>query len=213
MSVHKQSHLPTEPPPAVTEALRSRLAGKELDAFGAVFAVRKTAQQMTNAITEWMADSAASPARFQILVRLWAAQGGGVPHKEIVAGLGVTRATVSGLMTALERDGLVTSAVDRGDRRNLLASLTPRGNAVVEKALEANTARLRAATTDLSSDELTTLTTLLQRISQGFAKSADAAARHHQDADEEGPGAARTNTARRRLKNERKRAPTAGTTA
>jgi len=42
-----------------------------------------------------------------------------IPPLAIVAALGVTRATVSGLMAALERDGLVKSAVGRHDRRNL----------------------------------------------------------------------------------------------
>jgi DNA-binding MarR family transcriptional regulator len=178
MNARKPSQLPSEPPPAVTEALRNRLSGRELEAFGAVFAVRTTAQLMANAITEWMANLAGSPARFQILMLLWAASGRGVPHKEIVAAHGVTRATVSGLMAALERDGLVTSAVASDDRRNLLARLTPKGEATVEKALEINKARLRAAFTALSSDEVTTLTTLLQRVRQGFAVSAVAAEGH-----------------------------------
>jgi DNA-binding MarR family transcriptional regulator len=35
-------------------------------------------------------------------------------------------------MTSLERDGLVKSTVDRDDRRNLVATLTSRGRAIVE---------------------------------------------------------------------------------
>jgi DNA-binding MarR family transcriptional regulator len=72
---------------------------------------------------------------------LWTARERGVPHKEIVAALRVTRATVSGLMVALERDRLVTSAVASDDRRNLLASLTRKGEVVVKKAIETNLAR------------------------------------------------------------------------
>jgi DNA-binding MarR family transcriptional regulator len=158
-------------------ALRNRFSGREQQAFGAIFVIRTTAQQMDNAVTEWMADSAGTPGRLQILMLLWAAQGSGagsgVPHKEIVAALRVTRATVSGLMAALERDGLVTSAVASDDRRNLLASLTRKGEAIVEKAIETNGARLLRAFTALSSDELTTLTTLLERVRQGFSVSAD----------------------------------------
>jgi DNA-binding MarR family transcriptional regulator len=168
MSARKPSLLPPEPPPVVAEALRGRLTAPEEQVLSAVFAVRMTAQQMDNTISGWMVASVGSPARFLILMRLWAASGGGVPHKEIVASLGVTRATVSGLMAGLERDGLVTSAVARDDRRNLLASLTPKGEAIVEKTFEANKARLRAAFAGLSSDELTTLTTLLQRFRQGI---------------------------------------------
>jgi DNA-binding MarR family transcriptional regulator len=169
MSPRKLSELLPEPPPTVAEALCNRLSGRELEALGAVFVVRATAQHMDNAITGWMADTAASPARFQILMLVWAATGRGVPHKEIVTALGVSRATVSGLMAGLERDGLVTSAVANDDRRNLLASLTPRGEAMVEGAVEVNKVRLRAAFAGLSSDEVTTLTTLLQRVRQGFA--------------------------------------------
>jgi DNA-binding MarR family transcriptional regulator len=189
------------------EALRGRLSGRELEAFGAVFEVRATALMLDNAITECMADTAASPARFQILAMLWAAKGRPVPHKEIVAALGVTRATVSELMAALERDGLLRSVVASDDRRNLLASLTPRGNAVVEEAVETNTARLSGAFAALSVDELAMLTTLLQRVRQSFASVLAAAP--HQDGskdDERGaeaetqaaPGGAKTRSRRAR---------------
>jgi DNA-binding MarR family transcriptional regulator len=160
--------LPPEPPPTVMEALRHRLTGRNLPALEAVFALRMTAQQVDNTITEWMADTAGTPARFQILTLIWASGAGGVPHREIVKALEVTRATVSGLMGALERDGLVKSTVDRNDRRNLIATLTPRGRAIVEKAIDSNAKPLRAAFAILSVDELETLTSLLQRLRQGF---------------------------------------------
>jgi DNA-binding MarR family transcriptional regulator len=191
VSARKPSQLPSEPPPGVMAALRNRLSGRERQTFGALFVVRATAQQIDNVVTEWMAESAATPARFQILMLLWAAKGRGVPHKEIVAALGVTRATVSGLMAALERDGLATSAVASDDRRNLLASLTPKGEAIVERAIETNGARLRTAFTALSSDELTTLTTLLERLRQSFSVSADVTKRRDRGRDSKSRRASR----------------------
>ena len=149
-------------------ALRKRFTGQSLPALDVVFALRMTARQLDNAITEWMADTAGTPARFQILVLLWASEASGVPHKEIVKAMEVTRATVSGLMTGLERDGLVTSTVDRDDRRNLIASLTPKGLAIVEKAIDSNATPMRAALAPLSANELKTLRSLLQRLRQGF---------------------------------------------
>jgi DNA-binding MarR family transcriptional regulator len=160
--------LPAEPPPTVKQALRKRLAWQDLPALDVVFTLRMTAQQVDNVVTEWMADTAGTPARFQILGLLWASGAGGVPHKEIVKALEVTRATVSGLMTSLERDGLVKSAVDRDDRRNQNASLTSRGRAIFEKSIDTNLASLRAAFATLSADEQATLTSLLQRLRQGF---------------------------------------------
>ncbi len=159
--------LPVEPPPTVREALVKRF-GPDLPALDVVFALRMTAQQVDNAITEWMADTAGTPARFQILGRLWASGAGGVPHKEIVKALEVTRATVSGLMASLERDGLVKSTVDRDDRRNLIATLTSRGRAIFEKSIDPNFASLRAALAPLSADEMEMLMSLLQRLRRGF---------------------------------------------
>jgi hypothetical protein len=44
------------------------------------------------------------------MVLPWASEAGGVPHKEIVKALEVTRATVSGPMPGLERDGVANSS-------------------------------------------------------------------------------------------------------
>jgi len=172
MAPRSPHRLPPEPPPSVVEALRKRLTAGDLAALNVVIALRKAAQQAENSITNWMAGTIGSAARFQILGLLLASEEGGVPHKEIVAALGVTRATVSGLMAALERDGLVTSSVDSDDRRNLIANLTSRGRTMIEKAVEANAARLRVALAPLSADDITTFTALLQRVRQGFATSA-----------------------------------------
>lgn len=145
--------------------------------LGTVFTVRSTAQLMDNTVSEWMADSAASPARFQILAQLWAAKGRGLPQKEIAAAMGVTRATVSGLMAALERDGLVTSTVASDDRRSLLASLTRKGETTVERAIETCRGRLRTALITFSPEELATLTGLLERVRQSFSVREDGGGR------------------------------------
>jgi DNA-binding MarR family transcriptional regulator len=171
----RTSHrLPPAPPPAVMEQVRRHLSRPEVQVLEALFAFRTTAQQLDNTITEWLEGTVGSPARLQILTLLWAARGSGIPHKEIVAALGVTRATVSGLMAALEREGLVKSSASLDDRRNLLATLTSKGKAVTGKAVEANTSRLRAAFASLSSAELTTFTAMLQRVREGFAGSVNA---------------------------------------
>ena len=177
MTTPTPPRLPPALPPAVMKAIRKRLSRREMQAVETVFALRTTAQQVDNAITEWFAGTAGSPARYQILMMLWAAGGNGVPHKDIVAAMGVTRATVSGLMTALEREGLVKSSADGDDRRQLLANLTSRGEAVISKAQEVNTNRLRPVVASLSSAELTTLTALLHRFREGFAAGANATER------------------------------------
>jgi DNA-binding MarR family transcriptional regulator len=157
------------PPPAVMEEIRKRLSEREVQELEALFALRATAQQVDNALSEWMTDTVGSFARYKILMALWVTKEKAVPHKDIVAAMGVTRATVSGLMAALEREGFVKSYMDRDDRRKLIARLTTRGEEVISKAFVVNAARFRAVFGSLSSAELTNLTALLHRVREGFA--------------------------------------------
>ena len=161
-----RTQLPSELPPTILEALRKRLSERDLQVIGVVFRLRTTSRQVDNLVTEWFAGTAGSPARFQILSLLWATGGRGVPHKEIIAALKVTGATVSEQMAGLARDGLVRSTVDRNDRRNLIAKLTTKGQVAIDRMLEVVANRLRATFAPLSADELTTFMTLLQKVRQ-----------------------------------------------
>jgi DNA-binding MarR family transcriptional regulator len=156
-------------PPAVLEKIRSRLSQREMQGLEAMFALRAAAQQVDYALSGWMADTAGSFARYQILMALWATAGKGIAHKEIVAAMRVTPATVSGLMTALEREGLVRSDGDPADRRKSIARLTNRGEAVVEKAFNASSAGLRDALAPFSAAELKSLSVMLRRFREAFA--------------------------------------------
>jgi DNA-binding MarR family transcriptional regulator len=64
--------------------------------------------------------------------------------------MGVTRATVSGLMTALERDGLMKSYSDEEDRRKLIVRLTAKGEATIRRAFETSLVHFRAALASFS---------------------------------------------------------------
>ena len=173
MSVRKPVERPLGPPPAVMQKIRQHLSEPELQGLGTVFILRATAQHVDNAISEWMAGSVGSVARYQILMALWASKRKGISHKHIVEAMGVTRATVSGLMTALERDSLVKSRVDCEDRRKLIARLTSKGEAVIKKRHELNLVKFRAVFSSFTSEELSSLTTLLHRFREAFAAPAE----------------------------------------
>lgn len=168
MITRTRSSLPPAPPPAIMAELRRRFPARELRPLEAMIALRTASQQADNALIGWLEDIAGSPSRLHIMVLLLAAKGRTVPHKEIIAALRVTRATVSGLMAGLEREGLVRSSTDRDDRRQLLASLTPKGEAVIGEALDVNSARLRAVFHVLSATELKRFTAMLQRVREAF---------------------------------------------
>jgi DNA-binding MarR family transcriptional regulator len=165
------------PPTHVQEALRRRLPAHKARQLETIFLLRATAQQVENAVSEWLAGTAGSPARFQALILLWSAGGRPTPHQEIIAALRVKRATVSALMFALEQDGLVKSVPDTQDRRRLLASLTPKGEKVIAEAMDLNAARVAEVMRDLSPEDLETLQRLLRRLGQDVARMSGGAGR------------------------------------
>lgn len=111
-----------------------------------------------------------SHGRFGVLLQLW-----GSCHEESCAGLtpaeiadrtGVTRATMTGLVDTLERDGFVRRAADTSDRRMMRVALTPRGRSFLEELLPGHFERMAALMAPLSVGERKTLVTLLNKVLQ-----------------------------------------------
>ena len=83
---------------------------------------------------------------------------------ELAEHAGVTRATMTGLIDTLERDGLVTRTPDPTDRRMMSVSLTPHGVNRLQEILPAHFKRMSALVSVLSESERRTMVTLLGKI-------------------------------------------------
>ncbi len=77
---------------------------------------------------------------------------------------GVTRATMTGLIDTLERDGLVTREPDPVDRRMMSVKLTARGNERLGEVLPGHFRRMAALMSGLTEVERKTLVSLLLKI-------------------------------------------------
>jgi DNA-binding MarR family transcriptional regulator len=165
----------TFPTPYMREAYATRFPAAALQRLETVFALKATAQQMTNVLNEWLESTAGSPARFQTLALLWGAGDRWVPHQEIIAALQVKRATVSALLFSLEQDGLVRSVGDQQDRRRMLASITEKGRRVVTSAMEFNSVRLEKTLAKFSLEDLGSLQSLLTRFKDAFQVAGESA--------------------------------------
>lgn len=96
-----------------------------------------------------MAAAGGSPARWQVLLVVRSEQGGA--QSEIAKALGVTPATLTHHLNAMERDGLVRRWREDGNRRVQRTELTPEGEELflrLRKVAVAHSARISAALGD-----------------------------------------------------------------
>jgi DNA-binding MarR family transcriptional regulator len=173
MKKEEFSSTPTVLPDYFRDAYLALFPLPALQRLETVMTLRSTSLQTTNVLNTWLESTAGTPARFQALALLWAADRL-VPHQEIITLLQVKRATVSALMYALEQEGLVRSIGDQKDRRRLLATITDEGKKVVINAMQVNRVRLEKAFAyaGFSSEELVMFRSLLSRARDGFLQAA-----------------------------------------
>ncbi len=110
-----------------------------------------------------------SQGRFGVMIQLLAPVGNatgpaGLTPAELAERTGVTRATISGLVDTLERDGFVNRAADAHDRRMQRVCLTPKARDFMEKLLPEHFQRMAALMAPLDEDERRTLVRLLTKI-------------------------------------------------
>ncbi|MSU69799.1 MAG: MarR family transcriptional regulator [Opitutaceae bacterium] len=119
-----------------------------------------------------LAEHNISQGRFTVLMLLLD-KFKGCPRPDTPAGLagraGVTRATMTGLIDTLERDGLVKREPDPEDRRRLSVNLTPKGQALLQEILPGHFQRMAALMHSLNESERKSLVRLLNRIQEQAA--------------------------------------------
>lgn len=81
---------------------------------------------------------------------------------------GVTRATMTGLIDGLERDGLVERLMDTRDRRSVSVRLTPAGQAKLDQVMPDYYSRLRRCMAGLDEEGRERLHLILSQINQGI---------------------------------------------
>jgi DNA-binding MarR family transcriptional regulator len=108
-----------------------------------------------------------SQGRFVVLLLLFDRLAGcSAAHTpaELADKAGVTRATMTGLIDTLERDGLVHREPDLVDRRMLSVTLTKKGKAFIEALLPVHFRRITELMSPLNENERKTLMRLLNKI-------------------------------------------------
>ncbi|MFJ2806966.1 MarR family winged helix-turn-helix transcriptional regulator [Kitasatospora sp. NPDC087271] len=107
-----------------------------------------------------------STGRYRLLADL-EDHGGEKSPSQLAAGLGVSRATVTGLVDGLEQEGLVVRRPSAEDGRANVVVLTARGAQRLRDLAPEHFARMQALVGGLSVEERATFLDLLARVVEG----------------------------------------------
>ncbi|MEU4832493.1 MarR family transcriptional regulator [Streptosporangium sp. NPDC023615] len=113
-----------------------------------------------------------SAGALDLLVRLNAGEQG-ISIGELARSAGVSSRNVTGLVDTLEHDGLVRRVADPGDRRSVLAEITPAGRAWMEAFRRPSQLAVRAMFQGFAPEELAVLRDLCLRLAANRHRLAD----------------------------------------
>jgi DNA-binding MarR family transcriptional regulator len=144
----------------------------------------RTSDEVFGVTDRHLGDHNISHGRFGVLMLLWqsvqprlASQmapdlcvPGPRTPAELADAAGVTRATMTGLIDTLERDGYVKREPDPADRRQMSVRLTPRAEKFLHTLLPGHFKAIAALMSPLSEPERKTLVRLLNKIQQQAAE-------------------------------------------
>lgn len=105
-----------------------------------------------------------SQGRFLVLMLLERQPEAPLLPSELADKMGVTRATITGLLDGLERDGLIERRIHAHDRRALTVHLTPKARGWLEAMLPDHYRRIADLMADLNPDERRQLIALLAKV-------------------------------------------------
>jgi DNA-binding MarR family transcriptional regulator len=147
----------------------NRRPGMDPSACGVLLHLLRTGDEAFRVMDENFSSHGMSEGRFTVLMLLGRRailepDAKGVTPAELAEMSGVTRATMTGLIDTLERDGLVVRRPDAADRRMMNVVITDAGHAKMESMLPEHFRRIGTLMADLSEEDRATLQRLLSKI-------------------------------------------------
>lgn len=147
------------------QALAQHYPDLEIASVEACLAFLRATADVQLALDTHFARYGLSMGKFTLLMQL--SQVDGLTPSECAARSRVTRATITGLLDGLERDGLVERRSDPDDRRMLRVHLTDKGHTLLNQMLPDHFCRTTGLMAHLSSSEKKTLIKLLEKVQAG----------------------------------------------
>lgn len=127
------------------------------------FEVLALASGIDRACAARLAPHRLSEGKFVLMLLLRDLPEGLAPH-ELAGRAGVTRATITGLLDGLERDGFLARHGDKGDRRKVSVRLTAKGQALAVDLFDEHSQWIASLFSGFDQHEREALSGLLRRV-------------------------------------------------
>lgn len=145
--------------------LRSRrYPDLDAGAVEATLVMLRVASDVLEAFAAHLARKGTSQGRFAVLMMLERYEHSALLPSELAEKVGVTRATMTGLLDGLEKEGFVQRRQHPEDRRALTVHLTECGRAFLDNMLPEHYRRITALMGGLDQDERRQLVHLLSKV-------------------------------------------------
>jgi DNA-binding MarR family transcriptional regulator len=158
-------------PHEVLERLADRYPEMDLTAVETMSALLRVAAQILNMTDEQLSKHKTSRGKISLLFHLNRDPGIPSTPSEIADNLGVTRATITGLLDGLERDGMIAREAG-DDARSINVRLTPKGKKFLEDLLPDRYKKVRALMKGLTEADRKALQKLVSKIESGLPQYA-----------------------------------------
>jgi DNA-binding MarR family transcriptional regulator len=155
--------LPFDPIDEAARQWRSRWGDAPVPAMAAVTSVMRVEQILMARLNALLRPFDLTFPRYEALMLLHFTRKGALPLGKMGDRLQVHRTSVTNIVDALERTGLVRRTAHARDRRSTLAEITDRGREVAEAATAVLNAE-RFATAPLADEQLDSITGLLRAL-------------------------------------------------
>lgn len=152
------------PTPEILDKFAQRYPEADVSAVAAFLHLLRVATDLSSALDSCLSQHGLLQGRWWVLILLMRESDGMSAPSTLAEKAGVSRATMTGLLDSLERDGLVERIFDAADRRRVSIRLTPSGQAKLDEVMPDYYRRLRQLMAGFSDAEKSVLHSMLERL-------------------------------------------------
>lgn len=156
------------PTPEVLNKFAQRYPQADISAISSFLHLLRVATELSAALDECLSRHGLLQGRWWVLILLMREETFVSTPSVLADKAGVTRATMTGLIDGLERDGLVERIFDPQDRRRISVKLTQAGQDRLDAVMPDYYSRLRECMSGLSESQRTGLHEMLELITGGI---------------------------------------------